>query len=156
MPREFLDDPTDRYIIEEEGDVTEIYFILSGDWAIAFDSFAKSDLSGANQDIEDDEMLGTPDMIARGILIASRKSGHGFFGDYYVLASKRSQFFYVALTQVTAYALTKNFLFKRLFEKFPGLHSDMLAESFSRYIKVFRTPCGMKRNETIQFLNQKK
>ena len=28
MPREFNDDPGDRYIFEEEGDATEIYFIM--------------------------------------------------------------------------------------------------------------------------------
>jgi len=41
MPREFLDDPNDRYIYEEEGDATEMYFIMTGDWCIAFDSFSK-------------------------------------------------------------------------------------------------------------------
>jgi len=41
IPREFTDDPIDRYILEEEGDVTEIYFIMSGEWAVGFDSFAK-------------------------------------------------------------------------------------------------------------------
>jgi hypothetical protein len=39
MPREYLDDPVDRYILDEEGDCTEITFILSGEWAIAFNSF---------------------------------------------------------------------------------------------------------------------
>jgi hypothetical protein len=43
MPREFEDNAQDRYMLEEEGDVTEIYFIMKGNWAIAFDSFAKTD-----------------------------------------------------------------------------------------------------------------
>jgi hypothetical protein len=30
IPREFLGTPEDRYMYEEEGDVTEIYFITSG------------------------------------------------------------------------------------------------------------------------------
>jgi len=82
---------------------------------------------------------------------------YGYIGDYYVLASKRSQFYYVALnTRVEAFALTKKFLFKTLFKKFPGLHSEMLAESFSRYIREFRKPCGKKRNEMIKKLNKKK
>ena len=41
MPREFLDDPNDRFMYEEEGDVTEIYFIIKGDWCIGFESFSK-------------------------------------------------------------------------------------------------------------------
>ena len=156
IPREFTDDPVDRYILEEEGDVTEIYFIMSGEWAVGFDSFAKQDLNGFAFEGDDEEMRGKPDMTRRGILVASHKLGIGYIGDYYVLASKRSQFYYCALGRVSAYALTKQFMFKDLFKKFPGLHSEMLAESFSRYIREFRKPCGKKRNDTIKKLNKKK
>ena len=44
MPREFQNTEEDRYLLEEEGDVTEIYFIVKGSWCVAFDSFAKDDL----------------------------------------------------------------------------------------------------------------
>lgn len=53
-----------------------------------------------------------------GYIIAQRRVNYGYIGDYYVLASKRSQFFYVALSQVEAYALTKEFMFKTIFNKF--------------------------------------
>ena len=46
-------------------------------------------------------------------------------------------------------------MFKTIFSKFPGLHSEMIAESFSRYIKEFRKPCGKKRSETFQKNNKK-
>ena len=103
-------------------------------------------------------MKGTEDMTKRGILIAQKKSNFGYIGDYYVLASKRAAFYYVALgpNKLSAYALTKQFMFKQLFKKFPGLHSEMLAESFSRYIREFRKPCGRKRTDTIKKLNSKK
>jgi hypothetical protein len=156
MPREFLDNPDDRYIFDEEGDVTEIYFIMNGEWAVAFDSFAKDDLEGMAMDHEQAAMKGKPDMSTRGILIAMRKSNFGYIGDYYVLASKRAAFYYVALSRVSAYALTKQFIFKQLFKKFPGLHPEMLAESFSRYIKEYRKPCGKTRIDTIKQLNNKK
>ena len=68
MPREFLDSPGDRYILEEEGDVTEIYFIMKGDWAVCFDSFAGDQIHLEGPEME--EMLGTSDMQQRGILIA--------------------------------------------------------------------------------------
>jgi hypothetical protein len=41
MPRQFKNTAEDRYMYEEEVDVTEIYFILKGDWAIAFNSYFK-------------------------------------------------------------------------------------------------------------------
>lgn len=54
-----------------------------------------------------------------------------------------------------AFALTKQFMFKTIFKKFPGLHSEMLAESFSRYIREFRKPCGKKRAEMLTKINKK-
>lgn len=39
MPRQFLANERDRFILEEEGDVTEIYFIMRGEWCIGYNSF---------------------------------------------------------------------------------------------------------------------
>jgi hypothetical protein len=47
-------------------------------------------------------------------------------------------------------------MFKTIFEKFPGLHNEMLAESFARYIREFRKPCGNRRTEMIRRMNKKK
>ena len=152
MPREFSDDADDRYLFEEEGDATEIYFIMKGDWAICFDSYAKDDLQGMRFDEEgqtEDEAYKRSDMTKRGLVIALRKVNYGYIGDYYVLASKRAQFYYVALSQITAYALTKQFMFKYLFAKFPGIRNEMLATSFATYIKEIRKPCGIIRDRVI-------
>ena len=157
MPREFQDDPIDRYIMEEEGDVTEIYFIMNGQWAIAFDSFVKGDRPDQRTPHEDEDDMRCPaDMTKRGIVVGIKKENFGYIGDYYVLASKRSQFFYVALTTCSTFALSKRFLFKYLFTKYPTMHSEMLAESFSRYVRDFRKPAGRRRAEIIRKLNRKK
>lgn len=39
LPRQFKPTQEDRYMYEEEVDVTEIYFIIRGEWAIAFNSY---------------------------------------------------------------------------------------------------------------------
>jgi hypothetical protein len=70
MPRDFNAEANDRYMFEEEGDVTEIYFIMKGDWAIAFDSFSKDDLQGFSLDGTDDKTKSPPDMARRGLVIA--------------------------------------------------------------------------------------
>lgn len=41
MPRQFKNNEFERYMYEEEVDVTEIYFIIRGDYAIAFNSYYK-------------------------------------------------------------------------------------------------------------------
>lgn len=88
-------------------------------------------------------------------MIAKKRLNYGYIGDYYVFASKRSAFHYIALSPVHTFALTKKFMFKEIFKKFPGLHSEMLAESFSRYIKEFRKPCGAKRKQAIERQNKR-
>jgi len=74
IPREFQGTVEDRYLYEEEGDVTEIYFITSGNWCIAFDSFAKdSQIDNFAMDNDDLGLNGTLDMHNRGILVAIRR-----------------------------------------------------------------------------------
>jgi hypothetical protein len=154
MPRQFCNTPDDRVILTEEGDVTEIYFLLQGEWAIGYKSF-QNDHNNLIMAIEENDGSTPIDMLKKGVLTAKKNINYGYIGDYYVLASKRSQFYYYAVTQVESFALTKQFMFKKIFKMFPGLHSEMLAESFSRYIKEFRKPCGKVRLETINNLNKR-
>lgn len=39
VPRFYAPNADERYLIEEESDVTEIYFIMKGEWAVAFNCF---------------------------------------------------------------------------------------------------------------------
>lgn len=75
--------------MEEEGDVTEIYFIIKGEWCVGYNSFAtnKSDFIDHN---EESENKMPRDMYDRNIIIAQRRVNFGYIGDYYVLASKPS------------------------------------------------------------------
>jgi hypothetical protein len=152
-PRQYKNSADDRYMFEEEGDVSEVIFIMSGEWGVAYNSYVKP------QDIRSivlfDDMTPPEDMSALGYVIAQKKSTKSYIGDYYCLSNKRSQFFYVALSHVETFSLTKEFLLKQIFAKFPGLHQEMMSEAFCRYIKEFRKPCNKKRKELIELLNKK-
>lgn len=159
MPRRYEASKTDRYILLEEGDVTEIYFIVAGDWAVGFNSHENNN---RNINFDDDALIGdlnqgnlAKDIAEEKLVIAKQYKGFGYIGDYYVFASKRSEFSYMAITPVDTYAITKEFMFQKIFTKFPGLHSEMLAESFSRYIKEFRRPVEQKRIATLEDYNKK-
>ncbi len=67
MPRQFRDTEEDRYILMEEGDVTEIYFILKGEWAVAYNGFITPS-DGLMTDNPD--ALGPEDMQREGRYIA--------------------------------------------------------------------------------------
>mgnify|MGYP001048764560 CR=1 FL=1 len=91
IPRQFVPTAWDRYIIEEESDVTEIQFIMKGQWAIAFNLFVvPKDSLGQQEKSEEDNKQDPEDMIRNGHVIAIKKTGFATLGDYYVLGSKRS------------------------------------------------------------------
>lgn len=117
QPRLYQPTAEDRYILEEEGDVTEISFILSGEWAIAFNTYMilEDPPDDKNPTLDPDDIAVPRDMTKQGHYIAQRRKKWEYFGDYYVLASKRSQFHYVALTQVQTFSLTKKFMFGTIF-----------------------------------------
>lgn len=126
---------------------------MQGEWAIGYNSY-DNNVKGFIFDPEyvyDDTQM---DIRDKKIVIAKNYKGYGYIGDYYVFASKRSEFEYMAITPVESYAIPKQFMFRTIFTKFPGLHSEMLAESFSRYIKEFRRPVELKRQETITRYNK--
>lgn len=72
MPRQFKNNAEERYLYEEENDVTEIYFIIKGDYAISFNSYCKlSDgLISSGLQAQDEELKGPDDMWKQGFLIA--------------------------------------------------------------------------------------
>lgn len=88
-------------------------------------------------------------MRERGILTAIKKKNCGYFGAYYVMANKRSAYFYVALGRLDTFVVSKSFMFNHVFKRFNGLHGFMLAESFSRYVRDIRKPVNLLRNSTI-------
>jgi len=140
MPRLYQNIAEDRYILDEGGDVTEIYFILNGEWAIGYNVQADNTPDLEFIRFNHDLPPGAEDINEKKIKIAKRYNGFGYIGDYHVFSSKKSEYTYMALSHVDSYALPKQFMFNEIFNKFPGLHSEMLAESFSRYVKEFRRP----------------
>lgn len=55
-------------MFDEEGDVSEIIFIMSGEWGVAFNSYLKS--SDINHLMIYDDMKSPEDMSELGYLIA--------------------------------------------------------------------------------------
>lgn len=109
IPRFFAPNAEERYILEEESDVTEIYFVMKGQWALAFNCFVPPEDS---EHVDDKPLLqhgeqDPADMRKHGHVVAKKFNGNGYLGDYYVLGSKRSQFHYVALSNVETFALQK-------------------------------------------------
>ena len=69
MPRKFENTADDRFILNEEGDVTEIYFIVKGDWAIGYNSHEKN-VKGFVFVEEAEYLPGQEDIREKKIMIA--------------------------------------------------------------------------------------
>ncbi len=72
MPRQFTNVPNDRYIYEQDEDITEMYFLLKGEWAVAF----KCEINEQGIDLlsilneNDFEFKAPADMKTKGLVIA--------------------------------------------------------------------------------------
>jgi NAD+--asparagine ADP-ribosyltransferase len=75
-------------------------------------------------------------------------------GDYYVLANKKSQFVFVAQSEVRAFSLSKRFL-HATFSKYPDIATEIKEQSFFRYKKNVRAKLLKYRDEHIEELNKK-
>lgn len=110
MPRKFDVSEEDRVIYDEEDEVPEMYFIIEGSIGIGYS------------------------LIANGISrkqykIARKFKANVLICDHYVVNNMKSQFIYLVLKNVKTFALTKKFLLKEIFPKYPDIASKIKTES---------------------------
>lgn len=82
----------DRLILDEEDEVTDMYFILEGKVGIGYYLMTQ----GHSQE----EQHQFPIKLEK----------HSFICDYYVCFNKKSEFIYMAINKISAYSLSKKFL----------------------------------------------
>jgi len=58
---------------------------------------------------------------------------NSFFGDYYIVFNTASEFLYLAIKEVEAFSLSKKFLMRKVFPKFPGILKGMKEDIKFRY-----------------------
>jgi len=101
-PRKFLCNDEENLIYEEEEEVAEMYFISVGQVAIGFTNY----LSGS-------------EMHRKNYKLTYMMQADQYFGDFYLTQNLKSEFLYIAHTNVEAFSLSKKFLMRRIFSKFP-------------------------------------
>lgn len=124
MPRRFdAADREDRIIYDEEDIVKEMYLVTEGAIGVGYNMLgpASSGKDGGR----------TSEQIA--LKLKRPKNQSIVVGDHYVLNKRRCQFLYVALKEVTALALRKNFLHKEVLPKYPEIAESMQRSARDRY-----------------------
>lgn len=99
MPRKFEPTDEDKIIYDEEDEVTEMYLIFEGQIEIAFSLISN----------------GMRDKFAFG----KRQPGKQIICDHYVVNNQKSQFIYMAVKEISSFALSKTFVHNRIFPKYP-------------------------------------
>ena len=114
MPRRFEPTEEDKIIYDEEEQVPELYLIVEGLIGVGYS------------------------LIANGISrkqhrIAKKMKADCLICDHYVVNNHKSQFLYLVIKEVKTFALTKKFLLKEVFPKYPEIANQIKAESMLRY-----------------------
>jgi CRP-like cAMP-binding protein len=115
-PRYYSPNNKDEYVIYDEGDeVLEIVFVLRGEVGVGF-KLANS-------------------LVDKRFELTSIVGPSNYFADYYVLANVKSEFVYIASSEVHALGLSKRALTNKIFPFFrKSFYEEFSARAKARYI----------------------
>ncbi|CDW72458.1 cation channel family protein [Stylonychia lemnae] len=135
-PRKFETNDDEKLIYDEEDEVSEMYFIQEGTVGIGYYLFSQG-LSKKQYKL--------------GIFMKD----NSFICDYYVCNNKKSEFIFIAVSEVKAFALSKRFLLHNIFEKYPDIASEIKEQSYYRYKKNVKNRLIKHRQEHLEEINKK-
>ena len=104
MPRRFETTDDDKIIYDEEEEVPEMYFIVDGMVGVGYNLLSNG-------------------VSKRQYKIAKKMKNDCVICDHYIVNNMKSQFMYIAVKEVKSFALTKKFLLKEIFPKYPEIAS---------------------------------
>ena len=101
MPQKFDAANDDNLILDEEDEVTDMYFIIEGEIKVGF-------------------YLMTQGLSRKQFKMGITYNANSYICDYYICFNKKSEFIYLANENVEAIRLSKYFL-NDLFKKYPKI-----------------------------------
>ena len=134
-PQRFVKSESVNLILDEENEVTDMYFIQEGIVGIGYYLLSQGlSKQQYNLDIE--------------------VGSNGYICDYYVCHNKKSEFIYICIENVEAIALSKKYLVDYLFPKYPQICHRIKENSEKRYTKNVRDKLMEKRQAHIIEVNK--
>ena len=80
---------------------------------------------------------------------------NSFICDYYVCNNKKSEFIFLAYTEVKAFSLSKRFILTSIFPKYPDIASKIKEQSYYRYKKNIKMRLSKHRQDHLEEVNKK-
>ena len=75
--------------------------------------------------------------------------------DHFVVNNLRCEFVYMCVVPVKCFALTKKFLLKNIFQKYPEIANEIKANSHMRYQKYLKRPIQEQFKQDVIKKNKK-
>ena len=123
-------------IYDEDEEVLEMYFIMQGQVRIGYVMY--------QQPLEMDRMF-----------LAVELRDNCFFGDYYICNNTKAEFVHVAVSEVQAFALSKKFLMRKVFPKYPVIFREIKDDSKYRYSSNIKDPVMKHKYQHIEVVNKR-
>lgn len=125
-------------IYEEDQEAPEMYFIINGQIGVGYS------LPGYHQTIQKYPLTLNKNK--------SESQRCCFIGDFYVTSNRKCEFKYTAITEVTAWSISRDFI-NQLFEKFPTQGNQIKIDSLDRHKRIVRKPLNAQRAKDLETLN---
>ena len=135
-PRHFSEKEDENVIYDEEEEVLEMYFITQGQVGIGYHMYQQP---LEKKRFETTHFLGS----------------NSFFGDYYLCHNTKAEFVHVATTEVEAFALSKKFLMRKVFPKYPDIYREIKDDSKYRYNSSIKDEIMKHKYSHIEVVNKR-
>lgn len=135
-PRHFSEKEEENIIYDEEEEVLEMYFIMSGTVGIGYHLY--------QQPLEKQRYKLTHFL-----------GSNNFFGDYYLCNNMKAEFVHIATTEVEAFALSKKFLMRKVFPKYPQIFREIKDDLKYRYNSTIKDEIMKHKHSHIEVVNKR-
>ena len=133
-PAKFDNTAHEQLILDEENEVTEIFFINEGIVGIGYYMMSQG-------------------LSKKQFIIGIECKANSSICEYYVCSDKKSEFIYIAIQSVEAISLSKKFLRSEIFPKYPTIAAKIMKGAQFRYMKNIKNKLNDKRNKHIEEIN---
>ena len=135
-PRHFTEREDENVIYDEEDEVLEMYFIISGTVGVGYHLYQQP-------------------LVKHRYKITHNLSSNSFFGDYYIFNNTKAEFVYVAVSEIEAFSLSKKFLSRKIFPKYPNVYREIKDDSKYRYNSTIKDEIMKHKNLHIEVVNKR-
>lgn len=135
-PRKYDNSEEERLILDEEDEVSEMYFVQEGIIGIGF-------------------YLMTQGLSKKQYKLGIYMRPLSFICDYYVCYNKKSEFIFMVVQEVKAFSLSKKMLLQKIFPRYPYIAATIKKGCSDRYKKNVRQRLLKYREEHIMEINKK-